>query len=171
MILTILAVISVGTGMLRAQPGAAEAQKNLQQFVGNWTAKDASVEMDGKKSTVEYHANFTTGAAGTGLVMHEMFASDVFGEYVGENVVGYDPNTSTVHWYSIDNTGTCHDHYGFWSNPKHLFVQYNGVVDGKMYVEQLDMEFVSATRLHVKVTGMTNGVTNIRIEGTFNKVQ
>lgn len=170
-LLTIALVLIATTSALHAQQTVADAQQYLQKFVGNWVAKNASVEMDGNKSSVEYHADFKAAAGGTGLTMHEWFSAEGLGNYIGENIVGYDPNTATIHWYSTDNTGTCHDHYGFWSNPNHLFVQYNGVVDKKMYVEQLDMEFVSPTRMHVKVTGMTNGTTNLRIEGTFEKVQ
>ena len=149
----------------------AQAQKNLPQFVGKWESKNASIEMDGKTIHTNYHTDFKTAADGTGITMHEWFTAEGLGQYVGENIVGYDPNTGQIHWYSIDNTGTCHDHYGYWINNKHLFVQYQGVVDGKMYVEQLDMEFISATEMHIKIVGMINGTVTQRIDGTFKKMQ
>jgi hypothetical protein len=154
-----------------ADPNPAQAQKNLKQFLGSWTGKNVSIETGGQKIHTEYHADFKAAADGTGIMMHEWFTAEGMGQYIGENIVGYDPNTGLIHWYSIDNTGTCHDHYGYWINNKHLFVQHQGVVDGKMYVEQLDMEFISATEMHITVTGMLNGTVTEKIDGTFKKMQ
>lgn len=147
-----------------------QAQKNLQQFVGKWEGKNTAIEMDGKTIHTDYHAVFTSAAAGTGIMMHEWFTAEGIGEYIGENIAGFDPNTGLTHWYSIDNIGTCHDHYGHWVTNTHLFVQHQGVVDGKMFVEQIDFEFKSPTELHIKLTGMLNGIVNERIDGTFRKV-
>src|ERR1043165_5192945 len=170
LLIALFAVLMLHSASI-ADPEPAQAQKNLQQFVGNWESKNASIEMDGKTLHTDYHADFKTAADGTGIIMHEWFSAEGLGQYVGENIVGYDPNTGQIHWYSIDNTGTCHDHYGYWINNKHLFVQYQGVVDGKMYVEQLDMEFISATEMHIKIGGWNSGIVAERIDGRCKNVQ
>ncbi len=157
-------------GIIRAQT-EAPAQKNLKQFIGKWEGKNTTIEMDGQTLHTDYHAEFKAAANGTGLSMHEWFTAEGLGDYVGENIVGYDPNTSQIHWYSIDNTGTCHDHFGYWISPTHLFIQYQGVVEGKVFAEQLDMEFSTANDMHLKLTGMVNGKVTQRIDGTFKKMQ
>jgi len=146
-----------------------EAQKNLMQFVGNWRLDDANVTMGGETATGIYTFDCSAVNENTGILVHEMFASKEMETLKGENLLGYDPNTGQIHLYSIDNTGTAHDHYGYWVEKNHLFVQYQGVVEGKMYVEQIDMKFPSPNNLEVDLTGMLNGQPYLKFNGTFAK--
>lgn len=143
-------------------------QQNLMQFEGKWVDKNPKVIMGGKTYQGEYSFDCSLVNMGTGILAHEKFVNDEAG-FTGENLLGFDPNLRQVHLYSVDNVGTAHDHYGFWVNDKHLFVQYQGVVEGKMYVEQIDMIFKDANTMYIKLTGMLNGETAAEFEGTFKK--
>jgi hypothetical protein len=146
MLLIAAILISGLTAIAQEMP---EAQKNLLQFVGSWKLDDAKFIMGGETATGVYTFDCSAVNENTGILAHEMFASKEMGTMKGENLFGYDPNTGQIHLYSIDNTGTAHDHYGFWIDKNHLFVQYQGVVEGKMYVEQIDMKFPSQDKMEI----------------------
>lgn len=143
-----------------------EAQKNLMQFVGNWKLEDAKYSMGDETFTGVYTFDCSAVNDNTGIVAHEKFVMKDM-TMMGENLIGYDPNTGQIHLYSIDNTGTAHDHYGYWISKNHLFVQYQGVVDGNMYVEQIDLSFPSPDKMQIVLTGMLNGQPYSKFNGTF----
>lgn len=147
----------------------SEAQKNIMQFVGNWKLENARMTVGGQKLTGVYTFNCSAVCDNTGILAHEKFVTNETGTMIGENLLGYDPNTGLIHLYSIDNMGTTHDHYGYWINKNHLFVQYQGIVDGKIYLEQINMTFTSPDKLELKLVGMMNGKAYSMFDGTFTK--
>ncbi|MEO8398969.1 MAG: hypothetical protein ABI550_04040 [Ignavibacteriaceae bacterium] len=144
-------------------------QSNLQQFAGKWVDKNAKVIIDGKTYRGEYSFESIPVNMNTGILAHERFTNSELGNLAGENLFGFDPNLGLVHLYSTDNTGTCHDHYGYWINDKHLFVQYQGIVEDKMYVEQIDVMFESPNKMVLNLNAMLNGKIYEKAEGTFLK--
>jgi hypothetical protein len=144
-------------------------QKKLMKFVGNWVCKNPVLTMGGKTYTGEYTFNCSAVNMNTGIVAHEKFINSELGTLHGENLFGYDPNLQQVHLYSIDNMGTAHDHFGYWIDENHLFLQYQGVVEGKMYVEQIDMVFKDANSMQLKLNAMLNGEIFQAAEGVFFK--
>jgi hypothetical protein len=145
------------------------AQKNLMQFVGKWKSTDIKLTMGGKTYGGEYTFDCSAVNMNTGILAHEHFANEELGHMMGENLLGYDPNLGEVHLYSIDNMGTAHDHYGFWIDDHHLFVQYQGVVEDQMYVEQIDMVFKDQNTMQLNLTAMLNGELFEKAIGTFKK--
>jgi hypothetical protein len=87
----------------------------------------------------------------------------------GGNLVGYNPYDSKIHWFSVDNMETAHEHTGEWLTPDHLSLEYDGMMDGKKYVEKLDFTFTSATELDFKLVGTLDGKEMSRAEGIFHK--
>ena len=162
----VLAVCSVSA----FAQGIPEAQKNLMQFVGKWTCKNPTLNIAGKNYDGEYSFDCEAVNMNTGIIAHEKFSNETL-NLIGENLIGYDPNLQQVHLYSIDNLGTAHDHYGYWIDDRHLFVQYQGVVEGKMYVEQINMIFKDPNTFALNLTGMLNGEIFEKAEGTFMKQQ
>ena len=149
--------------------GPSAAQKNLMQFAGFWKLDNAKFMVGDKTLTGVYTFDCSSVCDNTGILAHEKFITSESGTMLGENLLGYDPNTGLTHLYSIDNTGTTHDHYGYWINNNHLFVQYQGIVDGKMYVEQINMMFDGPDKMNLQLIGMLNGETFEKAEGTFLK--
>lgn len=165
-------VLAMLTGMVisfsaRAQE-QPQAQKNLMQFVGKWTSNDAKLTMGSKTYTGPYTFDCSAVNENTGILAHEKFVSAEMGTMLGENLLGYDPNLQQIHLYSIDNMGTTHDHVGYWIDNTHLFVQYQGVVEGKIYLEQIDMVF-QGNKLTLELKAMLNGETFEQAKGTFVK--
>jgi hypothetical protein len=166
-VLIVLAIVILNITVFAQDPPAA--QKNIMQFVGFWKLDNANFMMGDKTLTGAYTFDCSAVCDNTGILAHEKFVTKEAGTMMGENLLGYDPNTGLVHLYSIDNTGTAHDHYGYWINDKHLFVQYQGILDGKMYVEQINMMFDSPNKMNIKLVGMLNGEIFEKTEGTFLK--
>jgi hypothetical protein len=165
-ILLIAVVIPFFTTLAQDMP---EEQKNLMQFVGNWKLNDAKFTMGEETVTGVYTLDCSAVNDNTGIIAHEKFVTKDMGTLKGENLLGLDPYTGLIHLYSIDNFGTAHDHYGYWIDKNHLYVQYQGVVEGKMYVEQIDMKFSSPDKLELNLTGMLNGEVYSGLSGTFTK--
>jgi hypothetical protein len=147
----------------------SEAQANLMQFVGNWKLEKAKYFFGDQTFTGVYTFNCSAACDNTGILAHEKFITNEGLTITGENLLGYDPNTGQIHLYSIDNTGTTHDHYGYWVDKNHLFVQYQGVVEGKMYVEQIDFKFRQSNKMELNLVGMINGEVFAKASGTFTK--
>ena len=166
-ILTVLAMVMVSISVYAQDP--PEAQQNLSQFTGKWKLDNAELKMGEKTLTGIYTFDCSQVCENTGILAHEKFETKESGNMIGENLMGYDPNTGLIHLYSIDNRGTTHDHYGYWIDNKHLFVQYQGIVEGKMYVEQINLIFKGSDKMYLKLTGMLNGEVFASAEGTFIK--
>ena len=146
-----------------------QAQKNIMKFQGKWSSNDIKINMGGQTYSGDYTFDCVPVNGNTGIQAHEKFVNKDLGTMLAENLLGYDPNLGQVHLYTIDNMGTTHDHYGYWIDDNHLFLQYQGVVDGKMYVEQLDMVFQGPNKLVFKLNAMLNGETFEQAKGTFVK--
>lgn len=144
-----------------------EAVQRMLRFVGRWETNEAKVTMGDQHFTMPYSADFKPVNDGTGLMMQEAATMPGVGELKGMNLFGWDPNLEQVHIYSIDNIGTCHDHIGYWTSDNELFVEYQGVQEGKIYVEQLRITLVDSNHLKLHLTAELNGVMNELIDGTF----
>lgn len=146
-----------------------QAQKNLMQFVGKWNSTDIKITIGDETYGGEYSFDCSAVNMNTGILAHEKFVSQELGTMLAENLLGYDPNLQQIHLYTIDNMGTAHDHYGYWIDDHHLFLQYQGVVDGKMYVEQIDIVFQNEDTLVMKLVAMLNGEAFQHATGSFVK--
>ena len=144
-------------------------QKNLMQFKGKWKSTDIKMTMGGKTYGGEFVVECEAVNGNTGIHASEKFTNDELGTMLAEDLFGYDPNLQQIHMYTIDNMGTTHDHVGYWIDDHHLFVEYQGVVEGKMYVEQVDMVIANANTMNFKLTGMLNGETVQTAVGTYKK--
>ncbi len=146
-----------------------QAQKNIMKFVGKWTSTDIKLTLGDKTYGGDYTFDCVAVNGNTGILAHEKFVSAELGTMLAENLLGYDPNLQQVHIYTIDNMGTAHDHVGYWIDDNHLFVQYQGVVEGKIYLEQIDMVFQGPNKMALNLTAMQNGEVFQKAKGTFTK--
>ena len=146
-----------------------EAQKNLQRFDGKWKSNDIKLTIGDKTYTGTFWFNGTSVLDGTAIYGEEGFDSDELGSSRGLDMMSYDPSQGIIHWYVIDNHGTCHDHKGFWTDKDHFYAQYQGVVDGKMYLEKIYFEFVNDKKVDYHMTGELNGEVSKTMTGTFKK--
>jgi hypothetical protein len=139
------------------------------KFVGNWQA-DASFMADGKTYKALYKVACKQTADGNGILADLDFSSAEFGNMKGSDLAGFDPYTSKVKWFTVDNMGTSHEHTGEWITPEHLTIQHEGIREGKKYVEKIDFSFMNENTMNFKLVGTLDGKETERAEAVFHKV-
>ena len=158
---------NVMSGMMGKSETPVEIS-SLMKFVGSWQS-DASLTTEGKTVKVNYWVNCKKTADGNGIIADEGFSSPDFGTMSGSNLAGFDPYDSKIKWFSVDNMGTAHEHTGEWVSPDHLFLEHDGMRDGKKYVEKMDFVFSGNDVLNFKLIGTLDGVQVEKGEGVFHK--
>jgi hypothetical protein len=164
----ILSVVVLDLNAQEKKPEIPVPVKNLMKFLGKWKA-DASLIMDGKTYKVDYYVNCKKTADGNGLTADEDFASPDLGTLKGANLAGYDPYDSKIHWFSVDNMGTTHDHVGEWQTPDHLYMEHNSMREGKKFQEKLDFTFNGKDELNFRLVATLDGTEVERGEGVFHR--
>lgn len=106
-------------------------------------------------------------ADGNGLYMDEHATIPDVGRLIGGNIIGFDPYEQKLHWFSVDNFGTTHDHIGELIDKDHLRLIHESQREGKTYREEIDFEWKSPKQLHAKLIGTLNGQIEEILEGTL----
>lgn len=167
-LLIVFTISYLSVSFIQAQE-LPQAQKNLQRFVGNWVSKNISLTLGDKTYGGEYLFNCKSAIDGKGIFAEESFDNAELGKMNGLNMAGFDPNLQNIHWYTIDNMGTCHDHIGTWTDKDHFYAQYQGIVEGTIFVEKMYFTFISDNKLDFKLIGENNGVVTEKSTGEFVK--
>lgn len=168
-IISLLMILSFWGGTEIFAQEMPEAQKNLQRFVGNWKSTDIKMTMGGKTYTGVFFFNGKSVLDGTGVYGEEGFDNEELGKIRGIDLLSYDPNLQQIHMYTIENDGICHDHVGYWTDNNNLYLQYQGVVEGKIYLEKIYFEFVNDNKVNFRTVGELNGQVAQTGAGTFTK--
>ena len=161
--------VGLGLASQGANPSPIDAVSNLKKLTGDWVA-NATLTIDGKPHKIEYHLSGHEIAAGSGIYVDEWFTDKELGTLRGGNMIGYNPYDDRIHWYSVDNQGTTHEHIGTWTAPDHLVVEHDSTRDGKSYVEKLDVVVRSAGELDFHPVGTLGGQEVEKGEGVFRRV-
>ncbi|MGE5313633.1 MAG: hypothetical protein ACM3Q4_02965 [Acidobacteriota bacterium] len=149
----------VCTGQAQEQPAKTpEPLARLFQIEGCWEGP-AELSMNGKTYRFTYSGDFRPTADGSGLSMDESFTHPELGTMKGANLIGYNANDGKIHWMSVDNFGTTHEHLGRWLTPQHFTMQANEIVDGKKFVEDIDLTFPSPGTMNFHLKAMLDGQT------------
>jgi hypothetical protein len=91
------------------------------------------------------------------------------GKLDGNNLAGVSTYDGQIHWYSVDNMGTTHEHIGEFSDATHFIMIHKSMQEGKEFVETLNIEFPKPDILTLKQTNMLNGEETAVISGTFHR--
>lgn len=150
---------------MAAKPSSLQKLFNLE---GSWVAQ-ATLEAEGKKLHFPYYMDYKKTANGSGLTMTERAAIPGIAKLEGTNLIGFDPNDEKIHWYSVDNLGTTHEHIGDFTSDNHFYMEHNGTRDGKNYVEKIDMEWRDKNTVWIKLVGLLDGAVVEKLEGTFKR--
>uniref|UniRef100_A0A7C2SP99 DUF1579 domain-containing protein n=1 Tax=Thermoanaerobaculum aquaticum TaxID=1312852 RepID=A0A7C2SP99_9BACT len=143
-----------------------EILKAALRLEGRWEA-NALGQLGGKTQSFKYNMHFHKTASGSGLLMYETANIPDIGKLDGTNLIGYDPYDGKLHWFSVDNLGTTHDHTGELLSKDHIRLIHESSREGKSYREQIDIEFLSADRVKMKLVGTLDGNVEETLEGTF----
>jgi hypothetical protein len=159
----------VPVSVSRAQSDASTTPDILKRVLtleGRWEAK-ASLQMGGKSYSFPSLMHFRRTAAGNGLYMDESATISDLGKLVGGNIIGYDPYDKKLHWFSVDNFGTTHDHIGELVDKDHLRLVHESQREGKLYKEVIDVVWKNAREVHMRLVGTLDGQIEETLEGTF----
>jgi hypothetical protein len=177
-------IIAVSIALLGCAPVAAAAEppataeqqqmpdilKQVMKMDGKWQAK-ASLTMEGKTSSFLYTINFRKVAAGQGLYMEESAEIPGVGKLQGANVIGFDPNEGKLHWFSVDNLGTTHDHIGELVGKEHLRLVHESQREGKKFREVTDFVWLAPEKIQVKLQATVGDEVVEVLEGTFARAK
>ncbi len=165
---TICLIIGINAFAQEMKTEVPDAVKYLARFTGSWES-NITMTMDGKKYTGIYSVNCKTTADGRGIYADETFSNPELGIMKGSDLAGFDPFDSKIKWFTVDNMGTTHIHIGDWTSPDHLYIEHDGIRDGKKYVETLDFNFRNDNEMDFKLVSTLDGVPSESSEGTFHK--
>jgi hypothetical protein len=147
-------------------PPTPEILKRVLTLEGKWEAK-VSMQIGGRSYSFRYFMHYRKTADGNGLYMDESATIPDVGKLIGGNIIGYDPYDKKLHWFSVDNFGTTHDHIGQLVDNDHLRLVHESQREGKIYKEEIDFLWKSPKQLHVKLVGTLDGQIEETLEGTF----
>ena len=66
--------------------------------------------------------------------------------YEETDLMGFEPNSKTYHWFAVTNAGETHDHVTPATDKNKLRFTYSGTQEGKPFKEVVDWEFLGATK-------------------------
>jgi len=138
-----------------------------QQFVGYWVGA-AELDLGGQIFNVTYHTDFISTLDGNGMIMNEWFDDPAIGSLRGANLIGLNATDALVHWFSVDNFGTAHEHTGTWVNPRHFKMVHQSDASGQIFREEIDFRFRgNNTRIEVTLLATLDGSAVQTIDGTL----
>ena len=139
------------------------------QFEGVWSGL-AELNLGGQIFNVVYNTDFKLVIDGNGMTMDEGFSDPNLGELKGANLIGYSPTDDQIHWFSVDNFGTAHEHTGTWLNPRHFYMVHQSVQGGLVFAEYIHFRMrANNTRIVVTLVATLGPDTIQTIEGTLYK--
>jgi hypothetical protein len=158
-------VLSAQDGDRKIDPGIL----NFSRCIGTWHS-DFNSTMDGKATVVDYTVTFSSIASGNGIYMEERATSPEMGTYTCGNLIGYDPYGKRLHWFSVDNMGSTHDHSVVWKSPDHFVMSHSSMRNGKKYTEDLDGIIKSDRAMDLTFVAKLDGKVTEKGQGTFERV-
>src|ERR1043165_7490954 len=122
---------------------AADSPKpiaSLKRLVGTWKGTGTmAMGKDKVKVDASYECRLTSGEFGVACSLR-MTGIPGVATYEESDVCGYEPNSSTYHWYAVTNAGETHDHAAKPPTGGSIHWSYTGLQDGKPFKEVVDMD-------------------------------
>ncbi len=163
-------ILAVSAQKISAQQSStipAEVQK-LDKFLGSW--KGTLTDIHQKEQTqVTAQITFKPVAGGWGLYAEELDSDPKSGELKGVDLMGYDPYAKKLHCYTVDNTGTTHDHLCTWKSDNVFYMEHNSMRDGKSYQEKITCTFKGKDQIDFKLETFIGGQLDETLAGLYNR--
>lgn len=130
--------------------------ENLFRLEGNWEG-EATLILDGNSFNFTYYADFKKNDEGSGMYMEEWFSHPDLGSLKGYNLIGYNSRDEKIHWFSVDNFGTCHEHLGLWITNDHFYMEVTEKHQGKKFEEKIDLIFINENEVSFHLVATIGG--------------
>jgi len=149
-------VIGVSYFTTTAQTTTLSPLENLFRLEGSW-AGEATLILEGNSFNFIYYADFKKNDEGTGMSMEEWFTHPDLGSLKGYNLIGFNARDQKIHWFSVDNFGTCHDHLGYWKTPDHFYMEATEKHGGKKFEEKIDIIYKNENEITLHLIATIGG--------------
>jgi hypothetical protein len=149
---------------------APEIQKFLA-IAGTFEGDASYTPADGQPMRFTLHHTNRVISGGFGLGCHEESDSPEMGHYEAENLFGWDAGGRKLHMFSVTTEPNTHDHAGTWISPTKGRFRYEGIKDGKTYVEEIPFELVSANEYRFTATTRVAGKVTGVYQATMKRVE
>ena len=149
-------VIGVSYFTTTAQTTTLSPLENLFRLEGSW-AGEATLILEGNTFNFIYYADFKKNDEGSGMYMEEWFSHPDLGSLKGYNLIGFNARDQKIHWFSVDNFGTCHDHLGYWKTPDHFYMEATEKHGGKKFEEKIDIIYKNENEITLHLIATIGG--------------
>lgn len=139
-VLTAFLLVFAGSSLIaddKAQ--SAEKTQYLYSFLGKWEGKGTIVH-EGQTSECTIKREGTKTADGNGVLISEIIQIPGMSDFKSTSLIGFESGHDHVNMLTTSSHGTA-DHYGYWIDENNYEVKYEGLRDGKIYIEMVDFKF------------------------------
>ncbi len=143
-------------------PVPAEVER-LRVFLGDWRGGGV-LRTGGAEMKVAGRWRFLAAAGGWGVRVSMRSTIEGMGEYALDTLIGFDPETGTLHVYSLTNMAETHDHTAAWSDEATLHGRYDGTKDGKAFREDFTIRLTRPDEMTVEYVETLDG----RLDSTMS---
>ncbi|MEI6274402.1 MAG: hypothetical protein WCP08_00370 [Prolixibacteraceae bacterium] len=152
-----IVMLSYSVNAQTGTPEKPEVLKKILAMTGNWEGTGTMKE-GGNTTNFPYILNVKKTAAGTGILALEEADIPGMGKMIGTNIAGYNSEEGLIHWYTIDNMGTTHDHLGKLVDKNHFQMVYEiKTKDNKAFKELIDVIFDGTDKLNMNLVITVDG--------------
>jgi hypothetical protein len=135
-LLALLAPLQVSASEALPKPVA-----DMECLVGQWKGNGTmAMGKDTAKIDASWSCKRTSQQFGVLCSFHVTGIPGV-AAYDETDLMGYEPNSNTYHWYSVTNAGETHDHVATPPNGSMLRFEFNGSQEGKPLKEVIELDF------------------------------
>jgi len=165
----LMAWLTIAAASIANAQNPPEPLASLFRMEGSWEG-NANLVLDGNTFSFPYHFQFFRSPENSGLYMEETFTHPDLGTLKGYNLIGYNARDEKIHWFSVDNFGTTHDHVGYWKSPDHFYMEATEKHEGKKFEEQINIVFLDDGRITLTLVAKTGNAVVEELAGEFNKL-
>lgn len=142
--------------------------ENLFRLEGTWQGETTLV-LEGNTFNFTYYLDFKKTNEGSGMYMEEWFSHPDIGSLKGYNLIGYNARDEKIHWFSVDNFGTTHDHIGYWKTDDHFYMEATEKHHGKKFEEKIDFAFINENEISLHLVATIGGRLYEDVFGIFHR--
>jgi len=165
---TLLTLITVLAPLTAAADSLPKPVQGLDCLVGTWKGSGtAAMGKDKAKIDATWTCKRVSAQWGVMCTFHVTGIPGV-AAYEETDLMGYEPNTNTYHWYAVTNAGETHDHVAKASEGNTLQFVFEGTQEGKPFKEVIDMDMAKDSksltgRSESFVAGASAGVLELKL--------
>jgi hypothetical protein len=130
--------------------------KKMEKYVGTFNG-EGTFSFMGQTMKMSGTNTISMIANGRGLMIIENMEMKGMDNYIATDIMGVDPGTNKIHIYSVSNYGDAHDHVSTVVNDKSTEYLYEGVMEGKKYIEKIKFTSLNDTEYEINVKSSLDG--------------